>query len=156
LKPFGAIDSPTQGGSASGSSFINWGWVLTPQPNHIPIDGSTIKVYIDGVKKGHPHYNKYRKDIAELFPDYANSNGAAGYFYVDTSVFANGVHTISWTATDSDENTDGIGSRYFTIDNTSGSYRIKANDSPQNHKDSPPVSIQQLKNLLIDYQTPVR
>jgi hypothetical protein len=74
VKPFGAIDTPTQGGTASGSSFINWGWVLTPQPNCIPTDGSTIKVWINGINLGHPNYNIYREDIATLFPGYANSD----------------------------------------------------------------------------------
>ncbi|MCP5051839.1 MAG: hypothetical protein GY940_32025, partial [bacterium] len=41
VKPFGAIDTPTQGGAASGSGFVNFGWALTPQPNTIPVDGST-------------------------------------------------------------------------------------------------------------------
>jgi len=118
VKPFGAIDTPAQGGTASGSNFINWGWVLTPQPNNIPIDGSTISVWVDGVNLGHPVYNIYRKDIAALFPGYANSNGAVGYFYLDTTAYENGVHTIQWTVTDSAGNTDGIGSRYFTIQNT--------------------------------------
>jgi hypothetical protein len=118
VKPFGALDTPAQGGLASGSGFINWGWALTPQPNNIPIDGSTIKVWVDGVNLGHPVYNKYRSDIAALFPGYANSNGAAGYFYLDTTAYENGVHTIQWTVTDSAGNTDGIGSRYFTIQNT--------------------------------------
>jgi hypothetical protein len=117
VRPFGAIDTPTQGGSASGSSFINWGWVLTPQPNHILTDGSTINVYVDGVNLGHPTYNIYRSDIANLFPGCANSSGAAGYFYLDTTAYANGVHTIQWTARDSGGNSDGIGSRYFTIQN---------------------------------------
>jgi hypothetical protein len=121
VKPFGAIDTPAQGGTASGSDFVNWGWALTPQPNSIPIDGSTIKVWVDGVYVGHPVYNKYRPDIAALFPGYANSNGAAGYFYLDTTAYENGVHTIQWTVTDSAGNTDGIGSRYFTIQNTGGS-----------------------------------
>ena len=44
VKPFGAIDTPGQGGTASGSSYVNFGWALTPQPNTIPIDGSTITV----------------------------------------------------------------------------------------------------------------
>ncbi|UCH94271.1 MAG: hypothetical protein JSV88_28940 [Candidatus Aminicenantes bacterium] len=117
VKPFGAIDTPTQGGTASGSPFVNWGWVLTPQPNKIPTNGSTIDVWIDGVNVGHPHYNIYRSDIAALFPGYANSNGAAGYFYLDTTAYENGVHTIQWTAKDNAGNTDGIGSRYFTIQN---------------------------------------
>jgi hypothetical protein len=124
VKPFGAIDTPTQGGTASGNNFINWGWVLTPQPNYIPTDGSTISVYVDSVNIGHPVYNNYRQDIAGLFPGYANSNGAVGYFYLDTTAFENGVHTIQWTAVDSAGNTDGIGSRYFTIQNT-GESRVQ-------------------------------
>jgi hypothetical protein len=119
VKPFGAIDTPTQGGTASGSNFINWGWVLTPQPNAIPADGSTIHVWVDGVNIGHPTYNNYRADIAALFPGYANSSGAVGYFYLDTTAYPDGVHTIQWTATDTGGNTDGIGSRYFMIRNSS-------------------------------------
>jgi hypothetical protein len=117
VKPFGAIDTPTQGGIVSGSSYINWGWTLTPQPNCIPTDGSTINVYVDGVNLGHPTYNLYRSDIASMFPYYCNSNGAAGYFYLDTTTYENGVHTIQWVVTDNAGNTDGIGSRYFTIQN---------------------------------------
>lgn len=117
VKPFGAIDTPSQGGTASGSEYINWGWALTPQPKHIPTDGSTINVYVDSVNVGHPNYNVYNKDIAELFPGYSNSNGAAGFFIFDTTGYADGDHTIMWTATDDDNNTDGIGSRFFTIQN---------------------------------------
>jgi uncharacterized protein (TIGR01370 family) len=117
VKPFGAIDTPAQGGIASGSSFVNFGWALTPQPNSIPADGSTIYVYVDGVNLGHPVYNVYRQDIAALFPGYANSSGAVGYFYLDTTVYKNGVHTIQWVVSDSADNTDGIGSRYFIVQN---------------------------------------
>ncbi len=123
VKPFGAIDTPTQGGSASGSDFRNGGWVLTPQPNTIPTNGSTINVYVDGVYLGHPTYNIYRSDIASLFPGYTNSNGAHAYFDFDTTAYDNGIHSIYWTATDSGGNSDGIGSRFFTIQNT-GSSRI--------------------------------
>ncbi len=117
VKPFGAIDTPTQGGIASGNSFVNWGWALTPQPNGIATNGATIDVWVDGINLGHPVYNIFRTDIASLFPGYVNSNGAVGYFYLNTTGYANGVHTIQWTATDSAGNTDGIGSRYFTIQN---------------------------------------
>jgi len=119
VKPFGAIDTPGQGGAASGSSFVNWGWVLTPMPNSIAVNGSTINVWVDGVKLGHPNYNVYRSDIANLLPGYANSDGAVGYFYLNTTNYDNGVHTIQWTATDSASNSDGIGSRYFSVENVS-------------------------------------
>jgi hypothetical protein len=119
VKPFGAIDAPTQGGAIAGDKYVVWGWALTPQPNSIPTDGSTIRVWVDGVNLGHPVYNVYRKDIAGLFPGYANSQGAIGYIYLDTGVYQNGVHTIQWTVSDGAGNTDGIGSRYFSIQNVS-------------------------------------
>jgi len=118
VKPFGAIDTPTQGGSASGSSFTNFGWVLTPQPNKIPTNGSTVEVYIDSQKKGTVTYNQYRSDIASLFPGYGNSNGAAGSFNFNTTGYSNGVHTIFWIVTDNGGNADGIGSRFFIVQNT--------------------------------------
>jgi hypothetical protein len=150
VKPFGAIDTPTQGGTASGSSFINWGWVLTPMPNSIPTDGSTINVYVDGVNIGHPVYNVYRKDIATLFPGYTNSNGAVGYFYLDTTAYADGVHTIQWTAADNAGNTDGIGSRYFTIQNTVENRAHSAQRTEgRGGSTRPPIDI-------IDISTPVK
>ena len=118
VKPFGAIDTPVQGGTASGSNYINFGWALTPLPNTIPRDGSTITVWVDGLPLGHPVYNRYRADIDALFPGYNNSDGAVGYYYLDTTPYKNGVHTISWSVKDNAGNTDGIGSRYFTIQNT--------------------------------------
>ncbi|MCP4147334.1 MAG: hypothetical protein GY757_06240 [bacterium] len=117
MKPFGAIDTPAEGGTISGSSYINNGWVLTPQPNAIPVDGSTISVWVDGVNLGHPTYDINRPDVAALFPGYANTNGAGGYFSLDTTAYTNGVHTIYWTAEDDAGNSEGIGSRYFSISN---------------------------------------
>jgi hypothetical protein len=137
VKPFGAIDTPAQGGSASGSNFRNQGWVLTPMPNKIPVNGSTIKVFIDGQNLGNPIYNIYRSDIARLFPGYANSNGAMAYFDFDTTTYVSGIHTIQWTATDNAGNTDGIGSRYFVTLQNSGYPRQSAQKS-QSHNYSTP------------------
>lgn len=120
IKPFGAIDTPAQGGETPKGPYIifrNQGWVLTPMPNKIPTDGSTIKVYIDGQYIGNCIYNIYRWDVATLFPGYANSEGAMAYHDFDTDVFDTGLHTIQWVATDNAGNTDGIGSRYFTLQN---------------------------------------
>jgi hypothetical protein len=114
--PFGTIDTPVQGGTVSGT-IVNFGWALTPPGKMIPTDGSTIWVFIDNVRVGHPVYNQYRVDIATLFPNYANSNGAVGYYYIDTTQLANGLHTISWLVADNEGAASGIGSRYFTVQN---------------------------------------
>jgi hypothetical protein len=98
-------------------TIVNFGWALTPQPNIIPTDGSTITVFIDNLPVGHPTYNQPRSDIETLFPGYQNTDGAVGYFYIDTTTLANGVHTISWVAKDSAGNAQGLGSRYFTVEN---------------------------------------
>jgi hypothetical protein len=116
-KPFGTIDAPLQGGTLSGT-VINFGWALTPQPYMIPADGSTIAVTVDGQVVGHPVYNQYRGDIATSFPAYANSNGAVGYFYLDTTTLTNGVHNIGWLVHDNAGRTNGLGSRYFTVLNS--------------------------------------
>jgi hypothetical protein len=115
-QPFGSIDTPTQGGMESGT-FVNFGWALTPPGKTIPTDGSTVWVFIDNQRIGHPAYNNYRVDIATLFPGYANSQGAVGYYYIDTTQLSNGLHTISWSVTDSAGVASGIGSRYFTVQN---------------------------------------
>ena len=47
-----------------------------------------------------------------------NSNGAVGFFRFDTNVLANRVHTIAWVVTDDAGAAAGIGSRFFTVDNT--------------------------------------
>ena len=152
IKPFGAIDTPGQGGEASGSAFINFGWALTPQPKSIPTNGSTLKVYVDGLPlSGNPTYNNYRSDIATLFPGYANSNGAIGFYYLNTMGLANGVHTIAWLVTDSGGQADGIGSRYFTVRNIS-----VPGGSPENSGSSeigrPPGEISRIPE---DRRTPV-
>jgi hypothetical protein len=141
VKPFGAIDTPTQGGTASGTSFVNWGWALTPRPNSIKTDGSTIGIYIDGVYIGRPAYNVYRGDIAGLFPGYANTNGAIGYYSIDTTAITNGIHTIAWIVSDTGGNSDGIGSRYFTVQN-SGNSGVRGQDSGirEKRRGEPPCS----------------
>ena len=115
--PFGTIDTPAQGGVVSGTDYVNFGWALTPPGKMIPVDGSTIVVYIDGKPMGHPVYNQYRSDVANAFPGYANSGGSVGYLRIDTTMLANGIHTIAWSVTDNAGLTSGIGSRFFIVQN---------------------------------------
>jgi hypothetical protein len=119
-KPFGTIDTPVQGGTMSGNAYVNFGWALTQNSYMIPTDGSTITVILDGVAVGHPTYNQFRTDIATFFPGLANSNGAVGFYYIDTTTLAGGLHTISWNVFDNQGRGDGIGSRYFSVSNNGG------------------------------------
>ncbi len=134
--PFGAIDTPGQGSTVSGT-VTNFAWALTPpavgcpvasQPCIIPVNGSTIFVYVDGISIGNPVYNLARCDVDQLFPGYANSGstncalngtspGPVGYFMLDTTQLTDGVHTIAWSVTDNAGKAQGIGSRYFTVEN---------------------------------------
>lgn len=118
VKPFGAIDTPQPGEVVTGTGYRIQGWALTPLPNKIPENGSTIKVYIDDTYIGNCTYNVYRSDIANYFPGYANSSGAGAYFDINPEQYSVGVHRLYWIATDNAGNSDGIGSRYFSIAHT--------------------------------------
>ena len=86
--------------------------------NCLPTDGSSISVYVDSELLGTLDvYNEYRVDVSTSFPGLCNSDGPVGAYILDTTAYENGVHTIYWIAVDDQSNTDGIGSRYFTIFN---------------------------------------
>jgi hypothetical protein len=140
-------------------NFVNFGWALTPQPNTIPFDGSTIIVWVDGVPLGNPGYNRYRKDVASQFPGYNNSSGAGGYFYLDTTTYTNGIHTIAWSVKDDAGNMAGIGSRYFTILNSDTSNGIssvsaytpifhdESSEDLQDEIDTPEIKVEELQQV---------
>ncbi len=143
VSPFGAIDFPAQGGDASGSEYTNMGWVLTPPPNTIPTDGSTITLWVDSIPlKNSARYNQSRPDVAALFPGYNNSAAAGANFYLDTTLYGNGVHSIAWTVSDNRGNSAGVGSRFFTILNLENSTSLST--PPRGRRLSPPKTASRL------------
>ncbi len=96
-KPFGAIDTPAQGGSTSGN-LANFGWALTPDTNTtagagdilIPTNGSTIAVFVDGVNIGNVTYNQCRVGANPVPP---------GQYCVDdvASIFGNTTPQLTGT-----------------------------------------------------------
>ena len=127
-RPFGAIDTPDQGESVSGT-VANFGWVLVRTP-YLASPGATsfatVSVVIDGVGVGTPSGWTSRSDLTALFPQstYPGVNKALGVFSFDSTVYANGVHTLAWGVTADNAQSDGIGSRYFTIVNGSGALTL--------------------------------
>jgi len=119
-EPFGAIDTPAQGETISGSNYANFGWVLSRVRHADPPGGGHVTVFVDGVGVGSPGGWTSRSDLTALFPSYPGVNRALGVFGLNTLAYANGVHTISWVVTDSAGVSAGVGSRYFSIFNTSG------------------------------------
>jgi hypothetical protein len=156
--PFGAIDTPTQGGDASGAAFVNFGWVLAGQPlasgRQIPINGSTISVIVDGVSIGTVDYNHVRPDIEGLFPGYFNTTGgrgAIGFRVLNTTGMTNGTHTIAWLAVDNMGAAQGIGSRFFTVTNGAGSLTAAQRSSGEHIGwRSAPMAVERVDALMLD------
>lgn len=121
--PFGAIDTPGQGGTVPGSTapyndiraYPVFGWALSPGGVCIPTDGSTIDVLVDGVVVGRPTYNLARADIAAGYPGYCNTAGAVGVYFLDASTLTDGLHTLAWRVRDVAGRVAEIGSRYFRV-----------------------------------------
>ena len=51
------------------------------------------------------------------FPGYPGINTALGVYGLNTTGYANGLHTIAWVVTDNGGVTSGIGSRFFSVFN---------------------------------------
>jgi hypothetical protein len=137
-KPFGAIDSPFQGEVLTGTGLVSSGWVLAPSPRRAdPPGGGTVTVFVDSQPVGQPWGWRDRYDVSRLFPpgSYPGVNTAVASFGMNPHGLADGVHTIAWSVTDNEGNTDGIGSRYFTVQRESpGSVNLQpsiAAASPQ-------------------------
>ncbi len=146
INPFGAIDTPAQGGTISGGDYVNFGWALTPLPNTIPKDGSTITVWVDGESLGNPEYDHYREDVEAFFPGLNNSAGAIGFLYINTTNYDNGRHYIYWIVTDDAGNADGIGSRYFNVRNAGARQaRSRAHIQRAKEETAPPVCLSPLR-----------
>jgi Viral BACON domain/Putative binding domain, N-terminal len=121
--PFGAIDTPGQGQTVSGTNYANFGWVLARGTKHAdPPGGGNVRVVIDGAFVGSPVGWTSRSDLTALFPlaQYSGVNSALGVYNFNTTTLVNGVHTIAWVVADNTGAAAGIGSRYFSVLNSGG------------------------------------
>jgi hypothetical protein len=122
-QPFGAIDTPAQGETVSGTTYGNFGWVLSHGTARADgIGGGTVFVLIDGTNMGSPSGWAARSDLSAIFPvaQYSGINFAEAAFGFNTTTLADGLHTISWVVTDSTGKSAGVGSRFFRVFNGTG------------------------------------
>jgi hypothetical protein len=118
-RPFGNIDTPTAGATVSGA-VMNFGWGLTPKLNgaatcRIPSTGAAVS--IDSGPLQPVAYGDARSDVTAGFTGFSNSAAPGGHFVLDTTTLVNGRHTIGWLLTDDCSRADGVGSRFFTVEN---------------------------------------
>ena len=85
-----------------------------PVPFDFRVKASILCVPIGTVAS----YNLFRSDVSGLFPGLKNSGGPVGYRVIDTNALSEGMHAIAWVATDDAGKATGIGSRYFTVQNS--------------------------------------
>jgi hypothetical protein len=122
-QPFGAIDTPAPGETVGGGIYTTFGWVLSRGPRRADIPGGgNVTVLIDGNPVGTPTGWAARSDITGLFPasEYPGVSTALAALAFDTTTLSNGLHTMAWIVTDDQGNSSGIGSRYFSVFNSSG------------------------------------
>jgi hypothetical protein len=118
--PFGANDTPGQGERVSGIVH-NFGWVLSPKPGRADVPGGgSVTVLIDGLPVGTPGGWTSRPDLTLLFGGaYDGVGSALAVFTFDSRTLSNGVHTIAWLVNDNLGRPAGVGSRFFTVSNSS-------------------------------------
>jgi len=154
-RPFGTIDTPAQGETVSGNSYVNFGWALTQNPRIITRDLLATLVYVDGALLGPTDYGYYRSDIATTFPGLRNSDAAVGYRLLNTTAMSNGLHTVVWVVTDSGDAVEGLGSRYFTVSNGSAVTRRTDAARAASGAGAPAVDAATLATVPLD-STPIQ
>lgn len=151
--PFGAIDTPSPGGTVSGNNYTSFGWVLARSPRRADVPGGgTTTVLIDGTSVGSPSGWSARPDLSALFPasEYAGINNAAAAFGFDTTQLSNGMHTVAWVVIDNEGNAAGIGSRYFRVFNGATSSQTMASMTVASSSVAAPTLEAELAGASID------
>ncbi|MBV8569065.1 MAG: hypothetical protein JO319_00495 [Acidobacteriaceae bacterium] len=88
------IDNPSAGGSLTGIVSI-YGWAL--DTNRMPIQ--SVQVLVDGAPNGSGTYGFSRPDVCQLYPSGGGCPNVGWNYTLDTTTFANGLHTLQVRAT---------------------------------------------------------
>jgi hypothetical protein len=87
--PFGFLDSPALGQTISGIYSV-YGWALVENQ---PIE--RVEIYLDGELIGEAFYGESRPDVANAYPGREGSPNFGYSFQLDTTLYSNGIHTLS-------------------------------------------------------------
>ncbi len=104
------IDSPSPGATFSGTLHAG-GWVIDNQSSV-----AAVIVAVDGVPIAPAQYGISRPDVCAVYPGRAGCPNVGWSFSLDTTLFANGAHTLQITALSS-QNTQSTVGRSFVVAN---------------------------------------
>lgn len=87
--PFGSFGGQQGGGNGAAGVIGLFGWALDD-------DGiQAVDVYVDGVIAGRAQYGRGRPGVGELYPGFPDSSTAGWSMRLDTTRYANGLHTVT-------------------------------------------------------------
>jgi len=103
--PFGNLDTPMPGSTATGPTIELSGWVLDPGD-----PSPSLTVSVDGVALEQPMQRVPRKDVCKANPTIAHCSTARPGFALTlvTGMFTDGPHTVKVTAVNKDNSTGAI------------------------------------------------
>lgn len=110
--PFGSFGGQIGGGNAGAGVVGLFGWALDD-------DGvAAVDIYVDGVVAGRAAFGRNRPGVAVAFPGYPDSDHAGWSFALNTTRYANGLHTVTPRVLSSLGETVDLPSRVFEFLNT--------------------------------------
>src|SRR5207244_3845611 len=104
--PTVTIDAPTLNSSVSGIVLVG-GWAIDNKfAVGTAINGSSLQVMVDGNVVGNAIYGVSRPDVCNAFPVRPGCPNVGFNYWLNTTSLANGPHSITVSATDSDGSPD--------------------------------------------------
>ncbi len=95
---------------------------------------TSVAIAIDGVSAGKAVYGLSRPDVCAVYPDEPNCPNVGWNFAVDTTRLANGIHTVTVTATGAQQNT--LSSEFTVANWTTGNPMKLSIDYPNSQSGS--------------------
>src|ERR1017187_8881166 len=131
--PYVNIDSPAPSAAISGTVTVS-GWALDNTfAVGSAINHGSVQVKVDGVLVGTATYGIGRQDVCNVYPGRLGCPNVGFTYSLDTSVFSAGTHTITVSATDTDDPTRDTGSASVTVTVSGGSPPYVNIDDPAPH-----------------------
>jgi hypothetical protein len=114
--PYGSLDVPVSGATASGNAFMVGGWVLDNEGPTL-----TVQLLVDGLVASSAATRAARPDVCAAYPAVAHcvSSQPGVNFAWNTTSLTNGTHQLALRATDPGGLSTTIGARSVTINNPS-------------------------------------